>query len=120
MCRASLELDVVPSTSLSTASDPCPHQLLELHVSAERGHNHGPTIAVVPGVVDVLHAGSEVNAAPHVHRVKGFHDVLAAIVELAIAEQKAEAAIGEVGLMIFGNCVGDEGNACPVLLAMPP
>src|SRR5271166_6590443 len=89
-------------------------------MSAERRHNHWTAIAVVSGMVDVLHAGSKINAAPHVDRVIRFHDVLPTIVQFAVAEQKAEPAIGEVGLMIFLDCVGDKGDACPVLLAMPP
>src|SRR5580704_11878867 len=89
-------------------------------MGAERRDNHGPAIAVVSRIVDVLHARSQVNAAPHVDGVVGLDDILPAIVQLAIAEEKAEATIGEVGLVIFADCIGDESNACPVLLAMPP
>ena len=70
-------------------------------MGAERRHNHRPAIAVVSGIVDVLHARSQVNAAPHVDRVVGLDDVLPAVVQLAIAEEKAEATIGEVDLVIF-------------------
>src|SRR5580692_846871 len=87
---------------------------------AERRHNHRPAGAVVSRIVDVLHARSHVNAAPHVNRVIRLYDVLAAIVQFAIAEEKAEATIGEVGLVIFADRIGDESNARPVLLAMPP
>ena len=82
-------------------SNPVRTEILELHMGAERGHNHRPAIAVVSRIVDVLHARSHVNAAPHVDRVVGLHDVLATVVQLAIAEQKTEAAIGEIDLVIF-------------------
>src|SRR5208282_1169512 len=42
------------------------------------------------------------------------------VVQSAVAKKKAEASIGEVGLMVFTNCVSNKRNPCPVLLAMPP
>ena len=93
---------------------------LELDVGAERGDEDGAAVAVVAGVDDVLQAGREIDAAPDVDGVVGLQNIFAAVVELAIAEQKAEAAIGEVGLVILLDCVRDEGDAGAVLLAMPP
>ena len=89
-------------------------------MGAERGDEHGAAVAVVAGVIDVLQAGREVDAAPDVGCVVGLHDIFAAVVETAVAEQEAEAAIGEVGLVILLDCVGDESDAGAVLLAMPP
>jgi len=87
---------------------------------AERGHYHRSTIPVVSGIVDVLQAGRQIDSTPNVNRVKGLHDVLTTVVQVAIAEEKAEAPIGEIDLVIFLDCVGHEGNACPILFAMPP
>ena len=64
--------------------------------------------------------GADIDAAPHVDRVVSLHDIFAAVVERAIAEEKAEAAIGEVDLVVLLDCVGNKSNAGAVLLAMPP
>src|SRR5260370_693868 len=94
--------------------------VLELDMRAQCRNQHRAAVAVVAGVRDVLHTGSEVNAAPGVDCVVRLDDILAAIVQFAIAENEAKAAIGEVGLVIFANCVGDECDSSAVLLAMPP
>ncbi len=70
-------------------------------MGAERGDEDGAAVAVVAGVVDVLQAGCEVDAAPDVDCVVGFQDIFAAVVEGAIAEQEAEAAVGEVILVVL-------------------
>ena len=81
------------------------HKFLELDVGAERGHQHRAAVAVVAGVDDMLQAGREIDAAPHMDRVVRLHDIFAAVIESAVAEQEAEAAIGEVGLVVFLDCV---------------
>ncbi len=89
-------------------------------MEAERGDEDGAAVAVVAGIVDVLQAGGEVNAAPDVGCIVGFDDIFAAIVEAAIAEQEAESAIGEVILVVLLDSIGDECDASAVLFAMPP
>src|SRR5216684_1284730 len=54
------------------------------------------------------------------NRVIGLDDIFAAVVQVPIAEEEAEAAIGEVGLVISADCVGDECDASAILLAAPP
>ena len=52
---------------------------LELYVSAERGDEDGAAVAVVAGIIDVLQAGSEVNASPDMGCVIGFDNIFAAV-----------------------------------------
>src|SRR5208337_1472311 len=92
---------------------------LELHMSPQARHDHRPPVAVVDGIVDVLHSGSKIDSAPKVYRVIRFDDVLPAVVQPSIAQQETEAAIGQVYLVILLDPVRDEGNAGAVLLAMP-
>ena len=89
-------------------------------MGAKAGHQHRPTVAVVAGVIDVLHGGCEVDAAPRVHGVIRLDNFFAPVAEPAIAEEKTVPAIGEIRLMIFADRVGDEGNSGSILLAMPP
>ena len=62
-----------------------------------RRDEHGAAVAVVAGVVDVLQAGGEVDAAPDVDGVIGLQDIFAAVVQGAVAEKEPKTAIGEVG-----------------------
>src|ERR1700691_4380278 len=68
----------------------------------------------------MLQARCEINASPHMHCVVGLQNIFSAVIEFAVAEQEAEAAIGEVGLMIFTDCIADESDAGAVLFAVPP
>ena len=72
----------------------------KLHVQPKRGGKHRAAIAVVAGAVDILRVERREDAAPHVQRVVGFHDVLAAVVQIAVAEQEAEAAQGQIFLVL--------------------
>ncbi len=67
-------------------------------------------IAVVAGVVDVLHVE---------RRVVAFLDVLAAVVQAAIAQQKSETAVVQIVLVVTFDGVGDKGEADLVIGAMP-
>ena len=52
-------------------------------------------------------------------RVIGFDDFFAAIVESAVTDEEAVSSISDVGLLILGNCVVDEGQPRAVVSAMP-
>jgi hypothetical protein len=69
-------------------------------MQAQGGRKHGAAVAIVTGVVYVLHVERCKNSAPYVQRVKGFHNVLAAIVQVAIAQQESDAAQGQILLMV--------------------
>ena len=49
----------------------------------------------------MLQAGSHIDAAPNVSCIVALHDILAAVVEAAIAKQEAKSTIGEIVLVIF-------------------
>ena len=60
-------------------------------MKTERGDEDGAAVAVVAGIVDVLEAGRDVDAAPDMGGVVGFHNIFAAVVESAVAEKKTQA-----------------------------
>src|SRR5579872_1949983 len=70
-------------------------------------------------MVDVLDAGSKIDAAPGMHRVERFEYILAAVGEISVAEQEAESSGGEIVLVIFLDGVAHECYASAVLGAMP-
>ena len=98
----------------------CKTQISELDVSAEGGDDYRAAVAVVAGVVDVLQAGGEVDAAPDVDGVVGLENIFAAVVEMAVAEKESDAAVGEIVLVILLDGIADEGQARTILLTVPP
>jgi len=61
----------------------------------------GAAVAVVAGIVDVLDIEGEEETLPGVPGVVALDNVLASIVQAAIAEQKTEAAVLQIILVIF-------------------
>ena len=61
-------------------------------MGADGAYPGGAAVAVVAGVGDVLDVEGVEHASPGVVVVVGFHDIFAAVVEVAVAEQEAEAA----------------------------
>jgi hypothetical protein len=88
-------------------------------VGADGADPDGAAVAVVAGVVDVLHIERVEHAAPGVVVVVAFDDVFAAVVEVAVAEQEAEAAEFQILLVVGLDGVGDDGEADLVDGAMP-
>jgi len=62
------------------------------------GTVNGPR-AVHAGIVDVLEVGAKRQPTPHMRGVEGLDNRLAAIIQLAIAQQEAQSAIGEILLV---------------------
>src|SRR5579863_9322231 len=91
----------------------------EFHMQPEGGHHDRSAIAIVARIVDLLHAGSDINTAPNMGSVIGFHNVFATIAQASVAEEKSEAAIGQIGLMVFADSIRYECDASAILLAMP-
>jgi hypothetical protein len=85
----------------------------------ERRHNYRAPVAVVAGIIDVLHSGSDIDSAPNMRRVIRLDDVLPPVVQPSISQQETEAAIGQIHLVILLDPVRHERNAGTVLLAMP-
>src|ERR1700674_5862773 len=88
-------------------------------MSPEGRHHHRASVAVVTGVDDVLHSGSDIDSAPDVRCVIRFDDVLPPIVQLSIAQEEAKPTVCQIDLVILLDAVRHEGNAGTVLLAMP-
>src|SRR5260370_492321 len=84
---------------------------LEVDMHADGLYQDGTAVLVVAGVGDVLCVEGVEDAAPGVEVVVALEDVLAGVVESAVAEQEAEAAEGEVALVVAFDGVGDEGEA---------
>ena len=91
----------------------------KLDMKAQRRRKQRAAVAVVAGVVDVLRVERSEDAAPDVQRVVGFDNVLAAVVQFAVAEQEAEASEGQIFLVVARNSVGDEREARAVQLSSP-
>src|SRR5258708_3545768 len=88
-------------------------------MSPQARYHHRPPVAVVTGIDDVLHSGSDIDSAPDVRCVIRFDDVLPAVVQLSVAQQEAVPAVCQVDLVILLDAIRHEGNAGTVLLAMP-
>src|SRR6202521_437087 len=88
-------------------------------MSPQARHHHRPSVAVIAGVDDVLHSGSDIDSAPDVRCVIRFDDVLPAVVQLSIAQEETVPAVCQIDLVILLDAVRHEGNAGTVLLAMP-
>src|SRR5271155_3408013 len=86
---------------------------------AKTRHHHRPAVAVVAGIVDVLHPWSHIDSTPNVYRVIGFDDVLPAVAQPSVAQKKTKPAVGQIFLVILLDAIGNKGNASAVLLAMP-
>src|SRR5882757_3495026 len=70
-------------------------------------------------MVDELQVEGIVEAAPGVVVVVALEDVLAGVVQVAVAEQEALATELQIGLVIFGDGVGDDTQADLVVGARP-
>ena len=61
-------------------------------------------------MIDVLKSERRIKSAPHVHRVKHFDDVFSPVIQMAIAEQKSQAAQRQIFLVIARNAVGNKSE----------
>ena len=77
----------------------------------QRRDQRRAAVFVVAGVVDKLCVQRIINAAPSMKVVITLQDVLACIVQIAVAKQKAQATEAKVVLVIALDRVGYEGNA---------
>ena len=91
----------------------------KIYVRAHRSHPGGATVAVVAGVVDVLHINGVKQAPPGVPVVVAFLDGLAPVVEIPVAEQKAKATVMQIVLVVALDGVRDQGQTDLVYRAMP-
>ena len=90
------------------------HAELQFNVKAKSRDDHRTTVAVVRRIDDVLHIRGNVESFPHMHGVVALQNVLAPVVQRAVAEQESEAAIGEIRLVEFRDPARDEGHTSTV------
>jgi hypothetical protein len=92
---------------------------LELHVCAQGGNDSRAAVAVVAGIDDILHSGSEIDSAPDVRRVIRFDDILPPVVQTSIAQQEAHPAMRQVNLVILRDRVTRQRQPRAIIAAMP-
>ena len=68
----------------------------ELRVQAQAQHIHRTSVAVVTGIRDALVADRQRHVLRHAEAVEPFQDAFGAVVQLSVAEEKAESAAREV------------------------
>src|SRR5580704_18974367 len=93
--------------------------VLEIYVEAGAGGEHWAAVFVVAGIIDVLQIEGGEETAPEVRGVERFDDFLGAVSEIAITEEKSEAAEREILLMSFDDSVGDEDGSHAVIAPLP-
>ncbi len=59
------------------------------------------------------------DAAPNLNGVVRFENILAAVIEAAVAKEKSVASEGEIFLVVAGNAVGNEGDARAIQFSLP-
>ncbi len=69
-------------------------------METEVSHPDRTAIAIVSGIVDVLKIGPHKQSAPDVRVIVRLFDILAAVVQMAVAQKKAKAAEFQVVLMV--------------------
>src|SRR6185312_5416092 len=75
---------------------PAPPPDSVLHVHPQPPHRHRPTIAVVPGVPDVLNIRTQLYVVPKLGAVVDLQDLFRSVAQPSIPEQKANPTIGQI------------------------
>src|SRR5215471_18839670 len=88
-------------------------------MKAQPGHPDRAAVAVIARVIYVLQIDSGENSAPQVGVIVAFHDVLAAVIQSAIAKQEATSAQCQVFLVIRRNTIGSEDQAYLIETSFP-
>src|SRR6516225_9244792 len=112
----------MPGPALAIPEDPegpCGVFSLELAVQPAREDRDRPAIGVVGGVADKLIVGGEGDALHDRIGVVGFKNLLGTIIELAVADQQAEAAGGEEVAMRLRQSVDRAADADGVVRSSP-
>src|SRR5271165_51813 len=82
-------------------------------------HDHWPAVAVIGGIDDVLNVRRDVESFPDVHRVVALEDVLAPVVQRAVADDEPLATERQVFAMVTRQGVRCGSNSEAVLWAAP-
>src|SRR5579859_4568877 len=79
-----------------------------------------PAVAVVSGVVDPLNVGPDFDEAAELCPVTRLQDVLAAVVQLPVTQQKPLSARRQIHLMVMGKTVEQERHREHIRPPAPP
>src|ERR1700688_5203426 len=88
-------------------------------MQAHGRNNHRSAVAVVTGIVDVLHADRWVKPAPKMQRVIGFLNSFTPVIEAAVTQQKAIAAQRQILLVISRNAIRSKSYSRAVEFSVP-
>src|SRR6267154_6759337 len=88
-------------------------------MKAQRRYNHRPAIAVISRVIDVLHSKRWEYSPPKMERVISLDNTLTAVIETAIAEQKATTTEREVSLMIARDAIRNKNQTGAIEFSIP-
>src|SRR5579862_131845 len=92
---------------------------LKINVEAGAGSEHWAAIFVVAGIIDVLQIEGGEETAPEVRGVESLDNFFGAVSEIAITEEKSEAAEREIFLVGFDDAIGDEDGSHSVIAPLP-
>src|SRR5580658_2304457 len=93
--------------------------LSKLEVEAECADGNRAAVGVEAGVVHELVIEGEEDVFGHAEGVVGFEDLLGGVIELAVAEDETEAAVGEVFAVVLGQAADYSGHGGHVVGAGP-
>src|SRR5438552_7083459 len=83
-------------------------------------HHYRSAVPVVPRILDVLHAKRRINPAPYVNGIVALNNVLAPVVQTAIAQKKSRATECEIFLVVPRDAVRNENQSGTVEFPVPP
>jgi hypothetical protein len=95
------------------------YDALEIYVQPEAGNQHRTAIAVIGGILDVLHIGRHKYPSPEMRRVISFEDILPAVPQRTVANDEAHPSRRKIILVGVRNCIGGKSDTRAVLRAMP-
>src|ERR1035437_2167460 len=97
----------------------CPRFASKVDVGTDGTDPGGAAVAVVARIFDVLDIGGVKHSTPRVPSVVAFDDILAAVVELTIAQQESKPPQAQIVLMIVLDSIAHEHQSQLVVGAMP-
>src|SRR2546430_5166193 len=83
------------------------------------GTTSGPPVLVVARIVDVLQAKRRIKSPPNMQRVISLDNVLAAVIETAVAEKKTGTTESEIFLVVSRDTVRNKYQSRVVEFSMP-
>src|SRR5882762_1988113 len=82
-------------------------------------HDYRSPVLVVARIVDVLQAKRRIKSPPNMERVISFDNVLAAVIESAVAEKKTGTTESEIFLVVSRDAVRNKYQSRAVEFSMP-